>query len=161
AAIDLLPGVDADTARKIVAKRPYKSDADLSKVIPSDLLRKIAPRISIDGMPVWSGPPIRVNVADTGEMEVALYATMSGYELRLDNIALKDGTATIQCTMTIPGQHEITTDAPEKHSVEVERERLGAKTSMVLVTVSTVQRGVHYIQRPGYVPAAKHLMMDK
>ena len=57
AALKALPGVDADTAKKIIAKRPYKSDADISKVISSDLLRKIAPRITIDGTPVWSGPP--------------------------------------------------------------------------------------------------------
>ena len=131
---------------------------NLSTVISSDVLRKIAPLISIDGVPVWAGPPIRVNVTDSGEMEVALYATMSGYELRLDNITLENGTATIQCTMTIPGQNEITTDAPEKHSVQVARKRLGAKTSMVLVTVSTMQRGVHYIVKPGYVPAANHSM---
>ena len=47
-ALDALPMVDTAMAKKIFDARPYKSDADLAKVVPADVLKKIKPMIVYD-----------------------------------------------------------------------------------------------------------------
>jgi hypothetical protein len=51
AALESLPGIDADTAKQIIANRPFKSVADLSKAgVPADTIERITPLVKV-GLP--------------------------------------------------------------------------------------------------------------
>ena len=64
--LEKLPGVGPAAAKKIIAGRPYKSVADLSKAgIPAATVEKIAPMVAVGGGAAAAAPAVPAKAAET------------------------------------------------------------------------------------------------
>jgi hypothetical protein len=85
ATLEKLPGVDQDTAKLIVAGRPYTAVADLSKAgVPADTIETITPLVKVG--PVGTGAAATAKGADKAAagVEKGVNAAAKGVETGVD-----------------------------------------------------------------------------
>jgi hypothetical protein len=81
AALEKLPGVDQNTAKRIIAHRPYSSVADLSKSgVPASTIKRITPHVKVGPLGTAAAATAKgADKAATG-VEKAADATATGIE---------------------------------------------------------------------------------
>ncbi|MFY9341132.1 MAG: helix-hairpin-helix domain-containing protein [Planctomycetota bacterium] len=88
-------GVDADTAKKILAKRPFTKLTDLEAILPQGMLAKIEPKIALDdGSPVTAdanaGRGVRTPKIDVNQATAKDLTKLPGIDLAIaENIIAK------------------------------------------------------------------------
>lgn len=110
AALEKLPGVDQDTAKQIIAHRPYSSVADLSKSgLPAGTIERITPHVKVGPLGTAAAATAKgADKAATG-VEKAADATAKGVEKGVDAAAKgvqKGAEATAAAANTV--DHKVT-----------------------------------------------------
>ena len=144
AALQTLPGVDQNTAKQIVAGRPYMSVADLSKSeVPANTVKTITPLVKVGPLGTAAAATAKgADKAATG-VEKAADATAAGVEKGVDATAKgvqKGAEATASAANTV--DHKLTGAA-----------RVPPKPGMVWVDTNT--KIYHKVGDPSYGTTTK------
>ena len=139
AALETLPGVDQNTAKQIIAHRPYSSVADLSKSgLPAGTIERITPHVKVGPLGTAAAATAKgADKAATG-VEKAADATATGVEKGVDAAAKgvqKGAEATASAANTV--DHKLTGAA-----------RVPPKPGMVWVDTNT--KIYHKVGDPSY-----------
>jgi hypothetical protein len=144
AALEKLPGVDQNTAKQIIAHRPYSSVADLSKSgLPAVTIERITPNVKVG--PLGTAAAATAKGADKAAagVEKAANATATGVEKGVDAAAKgvqKGAEATASAANTV--DHKLTGAA-----------RVPPKPGMVWVDTNT--KIYHKVGDPSYGTTTK------